>query len=616
MTPVLVLVDLQEDFISEPGLEPHRDTVVAGAGALLSRARAAGVRVLHVHTKVEREPDRRMRHWRETSRWSCLAGTPGQLPPEILEPCPGEQVIEKSGFSAHPDAVLEGIGGAGLVVVAGVHTHACVRQAALGFHEAGIDVCIARDAVGSHEPAHAAQTEAYLRARLISFRSNSEIFEVFETGSRSWASPGSPAAHVHEAVQSARSLSTRFEERIHRLRAAADLVDVRSEMLARAIVDEVGKPIRQARGEVARTAALFRAVADRASHQRLEVPEREALVRRAPLGRIALITPWNNPIAIAAGQIAPGYVYGNSLIWKPSPLGRRCAGLLHELLLEAGVEAGGLQLVGGGGEAGFELVQHREIDGVCFTGATATGRVVAALCSQRNLPLQAELGGNNAAILAESADLDRAARLIAEAAFGYAGQRCTATRRAIVPDGIYERLVALLEHRTASLVWGDPWDEETVLGPMIASNHAGRVADLVERARASGHRIIQPHERAWDVPDHPPTIVLCDDPQAEIVQEETFGPVLVVQRSASFTRSLCLLNGVRHGLAAALFSNVEEEQQSFLHSARAGILKINQATVEAGVDVPFGGWKGSGMGPPQHGAANAEFFTRAQVVYR
>lgn len=626
MKPVLVLVDLQEDFLAEQGLEPHRESITAGAAALLAGARASFVPVIHVQTKVEQEPDGRMRHWKEAGRWSCLAGTAGQAAPEALAPAPGETILDKTGFSAGGEALREAIANTGcdVAVVAGVHTHACVRQAVLDIYEGGVEVCVARDAIGSHEPAHAAQTEAYLRQRLIPFLSSDEILGRFRTGKSAPAARGAPSetsSRVQEALRAVRMPSFPLAARGEILEAAAALVEAQSERIAREIVAEVGKPIRHARGEAVRTALLLRTVARRASAETLDREEPEALVRRRPLGTVAVITPWNNPVAIAAGQLAPAYAYGNAIVWKPAPAGEACAATLHELFLQAGIEPEALRLLNGDGDAGVELVRQPQVDGVCFTGATSTGRVVAALCADRNVPLQAELGGNNAAIVTAGADLQRAARLVADAAFGCAGQRCTATRRVVVAAEVHDGFVALLERYARALAWGDPWHEETQVGPLLSEGHAARIASLVGRAEAAGHRVLQPHlsvpgEPAKPPRFYPPTIVLCDDPTAEIVQEESFGPVLVVQRANGWEEALALMNGVRHGLAAALFSDRPEEQRDFLDVARAGILKLNQATVEAGVDVPFLGWKSSGMGPPQHGAANREFFTRAQAVYR
>lgn len=619
MTTVLVLVDLQEDYLAEPGLEPHRDAVVAGAAALLQGTRSHRVPVIHVHTRVREDPDDRMPHWKQAGRWQCLAGTAGQAPPALLAPRAGETILHKTGFGIATETLRAATGDYDQAVVAGVHLHACVRQAAIDLHQLGLQVFVANDAVASHEPAFAARTEAWMRLRGIHFLPVADIVDCY---ARTEPIPG-PSRHsgdlVAQVVAAARMPAAGLQARIGILQAAAELVEEHAVALADLIVSEVAKPIRYARGEVARTAALFRAVARRASEAELEIREAEALVRYRPLGTVAVITPWNNPLAIAAGQLAPAFAYGNAIVWKPAPAGNRCAAALHRLLLEAGVESEALQMLTGAGDVGLALARQRGIDAVCFTGATSTGRMIAALCGDRNLPVQAELGGNNAAIVTAEADLDRAALLVAEAAFGSAGQRCTATRRVILLPEVYDRFSHLLEASTARLSWGDPQAEETQVGPLLNHEHAARVAAVVARAAAAGHRIVQPHlagtAKAFDLPFYPPTIVFCDDPRAEIVQEEAFGPVLVVQRAHDLPDAFALQNGVRQGLAAALFSNSADEQQAFLATARAGILKLNQATVEAGVDVPFLGWKDSGIGPPQHGTANRTFFTRAQAVY-
>jgi len=168
------------------------------------------------------------------------------------------------------------------------------------------------------------------------------------------------------------------------------------------------------------------------------------------------------------------------------------------------------------------------------------------------------------------------------------------------------------------LIWGDPVDEKTQIGPLISSASRNRVKAIIDRARAAAFRVISPSEKldeargdAW----LEPTIVCCDDPSAEIVQEETFGPVLVIQKAKDWDEAILLCNGVKQGLAAAIFTASPKRIEDFLRRARAGILKINGSTANAAVDLPFGGWKASGIGPAEHGPANREFFTRMQSIY-
>ena len=207
---------------------------------------------------------------------------------------------------------------------------------------------------------------------------------------------------------------------------------------------------------------------------------------------------------------------------------------------------------------------------------------------------------------------------LAEGAFGFAGQRCTANRRVIVDVNCYEKFLKNIESATAALAWGDPINPKTQIGPLISIGARNRVAELVARARGNAKVIITHHSiksPRVDGPYFPPTIVCCDDPTQEIVQEETFGPVLVVQQANDWEHAIRLCNGVRQGLVAALFSRSKKRQAEFLEEAQAGILKINSATADANAEAPFGGWKGSGIGPPEHGLSDREFYSRTQSVY-
>jgi acyl-CoA reductase-like NAD-dependent aldehyde dehydrogenase len=262
------------------------------------------------------------------------------------------------------------------------------------------------------------------------------------------------------------------------------------------------------------------------------------------------------------------------------------------------------------------------IDAVSITGSSAAGYSAQDACARRRIPLQAELGGNNAALVWEDADLELAATELAEGAFAQAGQRCTANRRAVVHSSRADELLDLLRERTAALPWGDPRDPTVSIGPIVDGPARDRIAAAVAAADADEHPIDVPHgsqfprsgatQASW----YPPTIVRCDDPAAEIVQEETFGPVLVIQRTDHWEQAIELVTGVPQGLAAAIFSSSPELIDRFQREVPAGILKVNRSTADAEVNVPFGGWKASGIGPPEHGSFDRDFYTRPQVVYR
>ncbi|HVS02111.1 MAG TPA: aldehyde dehydrogenase family protein, partial [Thermoanaerobaculia bacterium] len=338
------------------------------------------------------------------------------------------------------------------------------------------------------------------------------------------------------------------------------------------------------------------------------------------LGVVALVTPWNNPIAVPLGKLAPALALGNAVVWKPAPAGAARALSVARWLAEAGLPPGVLTVVCGGRATAELLLSHPGVDAITLTGGEAAGVTAGAIALSRGVPLQAELGGNNGAIVWGDADLPAAAAAIAEGAFGFAGQRCTATRRAIVDRSCLPSFLERLEAAVAALPWGDPLAEETVVGPLPSAASLRRVEGVVERARGDGCEVLTPHlAAAGGAPSggfyHPPVLVLAEDPAAEVVQEETFGPVLVVQPAAGWEEALELLDGVRQGLAAALFSPSPERRRSFLRRARAGVLKLDAATAGVDAALPFGGWKRSGIGPPEHGEGDLLAFTRAQAIY-
>lgn len=425
---------------------------------------------------------------------------------------------------------------------------------------------------------------------------------------------------VRRACAAARAAARPWRDRPHAERtrillAAAELIQDRVPECAERIAREVGKPLRDATAEVKRTAALLRAAAA------VEPPPMmshgaDAWSRRVPLGVVALVTPWNNPVAIPAGKFAPALAFGNVVVWKPSPGAPETARGLHALLREAGLPQGTLELVSGGELVARALFEDPDVDAVSLSGSSAAGWSAQEVCGRRRLPLQAELGGNNGAIVWSDADLDAAADLVARGAFSFAGQRCTANRRVIVERSILDSFVEKLVAAAGRLRLGDPLDPETDLGPLISEAAARRVEALIARAQPACRLVATPLGPPVARGAYlPPALLIAEDPSHEIVREETFGPVLVVQPADSFDHALELLNGVSQGLIAALFSPGPERRERFLASAQAGVLKLDRSTADAGAEAPFGGIKASGLGPPEHGPGNVEFYTRLQAVY-
>jgi alpha-ketoglutaric semialdehyde dehydrogenase len=635
MRPLLVLIDLQNDYLALPHLEPAAGAVVHEAGNLLRYCRAARLPVAHVWTTVARNPDNRMAHWKAANLWQCEEGTPGHAPAALLAPIDGEPIIHKTGFSAFalpPFTATLREREIDTLILAGVKTHACVRQLALEAMQAGLSVWVASDAIASDDPVHAAITSRYLEARGVTFQHVAQLVAKL-------ASAGQPTERVDDATKrraqpssdsgafatgAARAFAGSWREtstisRSELLRRLARLLAAKTDSLAALMAREIGKPIRFGRVEVERSVEMLEHVARRGDIGSTETCT-DYVIRR-PHGVVAVITPWNNPIYIPLGKIAPAILYGNAVVWKPAPEATAVSRVLFQCFAEAGWPRTLVSLVEGGHQVAEAVLEAEEIKAVTFTGSSLSGFGVQEICARRRIPLQAELGGNNAAIVWPDADLREAARLVAGGAFAMAGQRCTANRRVIVHTACHDAFLQRLLDESARLKWGDPFAPETDIGPMVSASHRDRVAGAVERATSQcGSPLLplgtsKPEVQEFVGQFYPPTVICCDDRNAEIVQEETFGPVLVVQTATGFDDAMRACNGVRQGLVASIFTGSREIARRFLAEAAAGILKINQSTADAVVDVPFGGWKASGIGIPEHGPFDLEFFTRPQTVY-
>jgi len=651
MKPALLLIDLQNDYLAAAGLQPSAGEVIDNCRALLAGFRAAGLPVLHIFTTVTRDPDNRMPHWKAANRWLCEQGTPGHGTPPGLEPLPAEAVIHKQFFSGFENPALEKIlrdNACERLILAGIHLHGCVRSTALDAYARRFSVSIANDAVTSDDPVHAAITRRYLAARAIPFEPISSILSELRTDARASAGPRvyrhicpydrqrllwevpietANAVKTHAAALAGRTRENDAESlkaRASMLRQVAAALQENSDPLALEIMTDVGKPITMARAEVQRAAALLHAVADRADEVLEEKTSAMTRCRRRPLGVIGLLTPWNNPLAIPVGKLAPAILYGNAVLWKPALPGSRIAQSLLTLW-RRGDPAVPITLITGDAQTAIALAGDPHVDAMTLSGSELAGYAIGEIAARRTIPFQAELGGNNAAIVAEGADLAAAARQIAAGAFGFAGQRCTANRRAIVFKSLSAQFQQALIADTRQLPFGPPEDPTTAIGPVISDHKRRQLLALFSRARDQGASLVLPHggDVPGTAPDYlaavgsycAPVIALAGDPQSEIVQHESFGPLLVLQEADSFDHALELCNGVRQGLVAALFGGTGDQVSRFLAQARAGILKLNQSTMEADAVSPFGGWKASGIGPPEHGIADRDFFTRLQTLY-
>ena len=403
------------------------------------------------------------------------------------------------------------------------------------------------------------------------------------------------------------------------LRWAADRLEVEAGELASLICREVGKPIAEARGEVARSAAILRFHAAAAlDPEGASFPPADGrsllFTRQVPRGIVGLITPWNFPLAIPLWKLAPALAYGNVCLMKPSEHSPVCAdriaGLFDGLLPE-----GVLQVLHGDGELGSALVGNELVRALSFTGSERTGRTVAERLAGRGAAAQCEMGGQNASIVLADADPSAAAAIIAGAAMGYAGQKCTATSRVICEDAAYPALREALEAAVGRMVVEDPEDEACQVGPLITDAARDRALAAIGRAVDGGGRLVvggeAEGEHGWYMQ---PTLVELDDPGAELAQEEVFGPVCALLRAADADEAVRIANGVRFGLSTAIFTRDLDRTLDLTRRLDTGLVRVNQPTAGVDFHTPFGGEKASGYGPREQGRAAREFYTQTRTV--
>jgi aldehyde dehydrogenase (NAD+) len=432
--------------------------------------------------------------------------------------------------------------------------------------------------------------------------------------------PTTTAAEVGSMLAAARTAQREWSSgpanaRAAALSAAADAVENASDGLVALIVREVGKPLTEARGEVARSVAILRYYAQQvfdpvgAMHE----PSGAGLLftRRRPLGVAGLITPWNFPLAIPLWKAAPALAFGNAVVIKPAPEATACALRLAQLLAPF-LPDDVLTVAPGRAETGQAVLT--EADVVSFTGSTGAGRAVSQAAAERGVPVQAEMGGQNPSVVLPDADIEAAAGQIAGAAMAFAGQKCTATKRVIVvgdPTAFRDALVAAVE----KMQLGDPAEAGTIVGPVIDETARTRVLDAASDAERAGGRLITGRPAldrdGWFVR---PTVVEGVPGDHRLAREEVFGPICLLQTAADLDEAVDIANAVPHGLAAALYTRDLNSSLEAADRLEAGLVKVNAPT--SGVDfyLPFGGEKASSRGPREQGKAAQDFYTSLHTV--
>jgi acyl-CoA reductase-like NAD-dependent aldehyde dehydrogenase len=411
-----------------------------------------------------------------------------------------------------------------------------------------------------------------------------------------------------------------FQARAAVVHAAAALVDERAETIAVDMTREMGKPIRESRGEVARAAAILRYFAGEALRPEGELFQQagggRVFTTRRPVGVVGLITPWNFPAAIPIWKVAPALAYGNPVVLKAAREAPLTALHLGECLIDAGLPDGVLNVIlGPGSSAGAALVDDERVAAISFTGSIATGTAVRNAATIAGKRVQCELGGQNPLIVMADADLPRAAEASFAGAFWSAGQKCTATRRIYVQAPVYEEFRSLFLERIDRGVVGDPADPATEVGPLVSEAEHRGVVEAIEQGKREGGTVITSSEAG---PGYlvPPTVFEGVADSAMLSCEEVFGPVTSLYSFETLDEALTRANAVPMGLSASIFTSDLAAADRFSRELDAGILHVNSQTAGAEVHVPFGGIKGSGWGPHEQGRAALEFYTDVITVYQ
>ncbi|HEY2465170.1 MAG TPA: aldehyde dehydrogenase family protein [Steroidobacteraceae bacterium] len=440
--------------------------------------------------------------------------------------------------------------------------------------------------------------------------------------------PQAASAEVDAAVTAARKAFPAWadaspEVRSDYLDKIGNMILQRREEIGRLLSREEGKTAPEGIGEVTRAGRIFKYFAGEALRlhgQNLASTRAgvDVMTSREPLGVFGLITPWNFPIAIPAWKSAPALAFGNTVVIKPASPTPATASALAEIIYEAGVPPGVFNMVFGDAEVGNAIVRHPLIEGISFTGSQRTGAKVGAAAMERQARVQLEMGGKNPLVVLDDADLERALMCALDGAFFATGQRCTASSRLIVTEGIHDRFIAGLAAKATALRVGDALDSATQMGPIVNEAQMNTTLSYVDIAKREGGRILTGGERlSLDKPGwYVRPAVISDTTQSmRINAEEVFGPVASVIRVKNYDEALGVANSGEFGLSAGIVTSSLKYARDFQRAARAGMVMVNLPTAGVDYHVPFGGSRKSSYGAREQGFAAVEFYTQTKTTY-
>lgn len=404
---------------------------------------------------------------------------------------------------------------------------------------------------------------------------------------------------------------------------ASQIVDARQQELAEILTREEGKTRAEATGEVLRARDIFKYYAGEGWRAGGDVipsntPGELLYSRREPLGVVAIVTPWNFPVAIPIWKLAPALIYGNTVVFKPASFAPEIGYRMVEILVEAGLPRGVVNLITGSGRlVGDVLVGSPKIHGLSFTGSYSVGMQIYAKAMPNLTRVQLEMGGKNPMIVLKDADVDKAVNLASTSGFGVTGQACTAASRVIVEEGIADAFVQALTERARSLKVGNGLEEGTQMGPAVSEDQLKTDLDYIKVGQSEGAKLLAGGDRAKDGGYYvQPTVFDDVDIKMRIAQEEIFGPVISVIRAKDIDDAIEKANSIEFGLSAGIVTNDLQKAFQFANRIEAGVVKINEPTTGLALQAPFGGFKHSSANTfKEQGQAAIEFYTRIKTVY-
>lgn len=408
------------------------------------------------------------------------------------------------------------------------------------------------------------------------------------------------------------------------LRKTADLLEQNLDSIACTMASEMGKTLLESKGETARGIAILRYYAAEGMRPIGQViPSSEEgtilMTSRVPLGVVALITPWNFPVAIPIWKMAPALIYGNTVVLKPALETTVTAAKVMECFATI-FPAGVVNMVSGDGAVvGQALCEDSNVKAISFTGSNAVGRAIAANAVARGVKFQLEMGGKNPVIVTEHADIELAAELTVSGSMKSTGQKCTATSRAIVVADVYDVFRTKVIEKLETIKLGSPFENETYLGPVASEKQYKSVMKMIEKGKAEGATLVLGGKRS-DQPDHQngyfvePTLFEHVTSDMSIAQDEIFGPVLTLLKVDSTEEAIAIANDVRYGLSASIFTTKIEEMMRFIQDIEVGMVRVNAESSGVELQAPFGGLKESSSYSREQGQAAIEFFTSIKTI--